>query len=504
MTGRRRLSGTIAKPGREALHSGREAYRPPSTPPGVRRIRPVLTRLEVDGFKNLLGFGASFGPFTCIAGENGVGKSNIFDAIQFLSLTADRSLLEAAQEVRSTREDSVGEPAHLFTSGTAAGAAMTLAVEMIVPQLVVDDFGTLVKPSTTLLRYELRLAYEAAASMARQGRLVVEAERLHHIKRGDAARHLHFPHAVKAFRGSVVTGERRGGPFISTDEADHRVTVHQDGGSRGRPKRALPTRASTTVVSTINSADDPTVLGVRREMQSWRRLALEPTALRGADHFLARKEMASDGSHLAASLHRIAEEEPGEDVYARVANRLSALAGLDVRSLRVDADETRQLLNILVTDGRGRELPARSLSEGTLRYLALCVLLEDPQVTGLLTMEEPENGIHPANLAEMVRLVRDLGVDAEREPGPDNPFRQVIVNTHSPGVVQLVGESDLLIARELSSMRGGHLVKALRVDGVKGTWRSQTPEGASATKADLLPYLAAPPDAQLSLFGTPS
>jgi len=116
----------------------------------------VLTRLEVDGFKNLVGFGASFGPFTCIAGENGVGKSNIFDAVEFLSLIADRSLLEAAQEVRSTREDSVGEPAHLFTTGGGASPRMRLAAEMILPQSVVDDFGTSVEPSTTFLRYECR------------------------------------------------------------------------------------------------------------------------------------------------------------------------------------------------------------------------------------------------------------------------------------------------------------------------------------------------------------
>ena len=53
----------------------------------------MLTRLEVDGFKNLLGLHVDLGPFTCIAGVNGAGKSNIFDAIQFLSLLSSRSLL---------------------------------------------------------------------------------------------------------------------------------------------------------------------------------------------------------------------------------------------------------------------------------------------------------------------------------------------------------------------------------------------------------------------------
>ena len=60
----------------------------------------MLTRLKVNGFKNLMNVDIRFGPFTCIAGANGVGKSNLFDAIRFLSALADdRPLIEAAQSV---------------------------------------------------------------------------------------------------------------------------------------------------------------------------------------------------------------------------------------------------------------------------------------------------------------------------------------------------------------------------------------------------------------------
>jgi predicted ATPase len=469
----------------------------------------MLTRLEVDGFKNLLGFDASFGPFTCIAGENGVGKSNVFDVIQFMSLIAELPLLEAAQQVRSTRSDGAGEPEHLFTSGLSTRPEMRLAAEMIVPTEVEDDFGTSVPPAITFLRYEVRLEYEAPTAAVRQGRLVVVHEELTHINRGDAAAHLRFDHSAKRFRAAVVTGERRGGAFISTEPSQDRITVHQDGGSRGRPKRQLPLRAPTTVVSTINSENDPTVLAAKREMQSWRRIALEPTALRAADRYVDSTRMDSNGQHLAAALHRIAHtpdvgsDAVPEDVYARVTNRLAGLAGLDIRSLRVDEDDIRQLFTIVIVDGQERELPARSLSEGTLRYLALCVLLEDPLATGLLTMEEPENGIHPANLDQMVDLVRDLAVDPQEAPGPDNPLRQVIVNTHSPAVVRLVGPEDLLLAKEVPIRVRGGTIKALRLHGMDGTWRMKGEKGEArrgATKADLVPYLSSPPGAQIPLF----
>ncbi|MBI4879354.1 MAG: AAA family ATPase [Planctomycetes bacterium] len=60
----------------------------------------MLTRLKVSGFKNLAGVEVRFGPFTCVAGENGAGKSNLFDAILFLGALAEKSLLEAVTTVR--------------------------------------------------------------------------------------------------------------------------------------------------------------------------------------------------------------------------------------------------------------------------------------------------------------------------------------------------------------------------------------------------------------------
>ncbi|OKH56373.1 hypothetical protein NIES2101_00925 [Calothrix sp. HK-06] len=48
----------------------------------------MLTWLKVSGFKNLVDVDVRFGGFTCVAGADGVGKSNLFDAIRFLSAIA--------------------------------------------------------------------------------------------------------------------------------------------------------------------------------------------------------------------------------------------------------------------------------------------------------------------------------------------------------------------------------------------------------------------------------
>jgi predicted ATPase len=214
--------------------------------------------------------------------------------------------------------------------------------------------------------------------------------------------------------------------------------------------------------------------------------------------------MGSDGSHLASALHHIAggasSKAESDAVYARVASSLDRLSGIRVDSIRIDEDDVRELLSLRLLEQGGIEMPARNLSEGTLRFLALCVMLEDIDAGGLICMEEPENGIHPANIGSMIDLVRRLAVDPGEAPGPDNPFRQVIVNTHSPAVVQLVGKDDLLFAtvRRQAQAAPGHPAFTLNLVPMKGSWRDNR-DSAVMTTADVLPYLTVPPGARLTI-----
>ena len=41
----------------------------------------MLVRLSIKHFKSIREAHIRFGPFTCFTGHNGVGKSNLFDAI---------------------------------------------------------------------------------------------------------------------------------------------------------------------------------------------------------------------------------------------------------------------------------------------------------------------------------------------------------------------------------------------------------------------------------------
>ncbi len=466
----------------------------------------MLTRLEVHGFKNLLDFELDLGPFNCIAGPNGVGKSNIFDVIQFLSLLADHSLMEAALSVRGSDPETSNLRELFWTDGSEHLDRFTIAAEMLVDADVEDDFRRAVKATSTYLRYEIGIGYEPPEQRGKLGRLVLLSEALGYVTEGEAARRLRFPHRAKDFRRQVVHNRRRSkSGFISTVEAKDgqtEILVAQDGGSSGQPQRAPAATAPKTIVATTNTSTTPTILAARREMQKWRVLALEPSAMRRTDRFHSEPFISPGGAHLPATLYRLAttgkngDDDP-ERVFARITSRLAAL--VPVLGIRIDVDEVRQLLTLEAIEKGGVPLPARSLSDGTLRFLTLCILAEDPDYQGVVCMEEPENGIHPEKMEAMVNLLRDLAVDPTRAPGPDNPMRQVILATHSPWFVQLQAKADLLAAME-TRIRGplGKPTSTLRCHPLSETWRARNGRGGIGL-GTILVYLTTPRGAQIRL-----
>jgi predicted ATPase len=94
-----------------------------------------------------------------------------------------------------------------------------------------------------------------------------------------------------------------------------------------------------------------------------------------------------------------------------------------IRRLALKAVSSQQkVLEVELVDGT--RVSADQLSEGLLYWLAFAAL---PYVspTQLLLIEEPENGLHPARIAEVIRVLREVV----------SRGTQVVMATHSPLVV---------------------------------------------------------------------
>lgn len=445
----------------------------------------MLTRLHINGFKNLKNVEVSFGPFTCIAGTNGVGKSNLFDAIMFLRDLTDYSLTEAAARVRDPMGRSSDLQAIFHQTALTPVQNMSFEADFVVPTNVTDDFGRKATPSTTFLRYKLTLKYVPKSSSTSE-RIEIVEEALKYIQKSHAKKLLGFPHGL-SFRESIIVG-RRTTDLISTEFEDEQsiINLHQDG-SQGRPFRVPAATSPKTILGGINTDSHPTVLAARREMQSWALLQLEPSALRQPDNFSAEAKVSANGAHLPATLLRL-------DAAAYVANQLADLIA-DVKSISVDQDEGRRLNTLVVTSRDGVSHPARALSDGTLRFLALSVMSADPEAGRLICLEEPENGIHPSRIPAMLNLLESIAVDASEAADPStNPLRQVIINTHSPSVVSSLSHDTLIITRPVRE-NGATVAEFCCLEG---TWRAKrdatlVESMRVISKSDLLDYLTDEP-----------
>ncbi len=264
------------------------------------------------------------------------------------------------------------------------------------------------------------------------------------------------------------------------------------------------------MLSTVNAQESPTAVLARQEMLNWRLLQLEPSALRAADGFDAPPQLAASGAHLPATLYRLSQEQQKRDradrsreandvtargsilgverALAEIANRLYELID-HVGQVRIDRDDKRELLTLLLTDKYGTELPAKALSDGTLRFLALASIEIDPTLTGLTCMEEPENGIHPERIGAMLRLLGDIAVDAEVPTGEDNPLRQVIINTHSPVVVSQVPDDTLAFAVPEQRVVEGSVIKGVSFRCLSDTWRAKNARMPMIAKGKAISFL---------------
>ena len=84
---------------------------------------------------------------------------------------------------------------------------------------------------------------------------------------------------------------------------------------------------------------------------------------------------------------------------------------------------------ILETQG-GHSIRAQQASDGAILFLGFLALANLPEPPSLLLIEEPENGIYPKRLGEVIQLLKQL---VNRTDG--KPFPQIILSTHSPYVL---------------------------------------------------------------------
>jgi predicted ATPase len=157
-----------------------------------------------------------------------------------------------------------------------------------------------------------------------------------------------------------------------------------------------------------------------------------PSAIGGA---YASQPLPSDGTGLASIIERLPYSRMGSlqrDFLEKVPT---------IKEVRADPIGSKtgekELRFELSTGGIVR---ANHVSDGVLLLLAFATIANDEYCPSVLMIEEPENGIHPKQLREVLRMLYSMTV---RKADPI----QIIVTTHSPYVLDFVPPKSVRVFR---------------------------------------------------------
>lgn len=235
----------------------------------------MITKIKIHGFKSLLYTELYFGPFTCIAGANAIGKSNFFDALSFLSKLADNTILHAAKSIRSEEQRHSDIKDIFFKNGNDHISSMKFEIDMLVPQKATDDLGQEAEASITSLRYILELKLNNQNTDGQP--IQILKEELKPITITGTKKGLYFPKS-KNWESSTIKGRRAKIPFISTD--GDKIKLHSDSKDKrgGRTTESIAHKMPRTLLSNV-TAESPTAFLARQEMRNWVMLQFEPSSL---------------------------------------------------------------------------------------------------------------------------------------------------------------------------------------------------------------------------------
>lgn len=392
----------------------------------------MITRIEIHGFKTFENFSLDLAPLTAVVGPNASGKSNLFDAIRFISQLSSNDIFTSMQSLR-------GIPEELFRkTSSSLFRSMSFAIEVVLPRFGEDSFGREYTIRAQRLRYELELQMvEDAVGLPRA--VVIRKEVCSPIaKKNDH---------VAWLEDTPLSYNAQATPFIRLSSNRKALEIKQDGPNRRGNPVTIPLRDNTrTALSTISTAEFPHLYALKSYLSTIRFLELNPSAARGANDRFEERVLRSDASNLATVLARLKEETEEKDNPEGVLSYISSDLSMLIPSVeRVVADNDilqRQFaFGLQLRDGN--YYSSRVISDGTLRLLALLTVLNDPDRRGTLCFEEPENGVHEGRMSLLVEILRSAtSIDCSEAYG----MFQVLLNTHSPAVMENLKDDEIVAA----------------------------------------------------------
>jgi predicted ATPase len=370
----------------------------------------MLKRFRVSNFKSLLNF--EFRPvgLNLLVGPNNSGKTNLCSALRFLGLTSSSYLENAAKTA-------LGETWNI-SNVYVSEKEKTIEFEV---EATLTDLGEPLE-----FEYLLRLVAERDSSSLRQSLKV--SEEVLKITGGK-------------FKRTPLLENRHGMSGILNEKA-FLAEIRDD-------MTPIDITQDATMLSRLFGFETHRRSNLfKRYLQSWSYYNLYPHALRRPEVVNERSFIEYDGSNLSKALFTLHNEKP------RLERKIIEM----VRSLEPKLDlftfasPDPESVFLFLEDQSGNRFSTQSISDGTLRYLAMSYLIlaqgnsgDAGQPAPLILIEEPENGLYVGHLKPLLEKI-----------DPSGQSGQFLFTSHSPYFIDLWD----------SNLEGLHLLKPGKLSSV--------------------------------------
>jgi predicted ATPase len=368
-----------------------------------------LRKVRLTAFKSFHEQTLRLSPLTVLIGRNSSGKSNALDGIEVLSRLAGGEDIRDALEGR--RRDA--DPVRGGVDGCAPHGEDRFALGCTVD----SDHGLIDLDVVVQVRPEVRIVSETLVGpVGRSRKVLLETQST-------------SPESLRSDVWVAVHNGRKG-PNPSELFRSSRLVTSQ-----------LPLRVGGTTAAeraTITAAEQ--VLTVLRGV-----FQLDPVPHLMRQYVPARdSNLRRTAENLSAAIGRLRNDDSA--AFGRLLELLRGLAEHEIDELAVTSSELGDVM-LALDEGTSGLTPAREMSDGMLRFLAICTAVltggggldidshDDSEVTRtlMLVIEELENGLHPSQASTVLRLVKQAS--AERTT-------QVLVTTHSPALLSALDGKD--------------------------------------------------------------
>lgn len=334
-----------------------------------------ITELRIEGLRTLENVRLKLDGLTVLIGENGSGKTSIVEACELLRRSAGQNFFTEFYGVHGG-----------FFSLLRQGASRL-------------RLGVRVEGAGDILEYEFAIT-EAGGSA------VVESEEL----TAWSGEHGTTP---------IIFRPRIGQKYIQ-GEVVGREELKIDSGHLALSAFGVkpPHSAITRIVQALEAIEvQPTFNVTARWVAREQRMT---TAIREPQLFERATRLARGGANLANAFAELKNSTSPRD-WEETMEYVRLGLGADVESVNTRAEPGGGNIGLyLKYQSLGREVPALSLSDGTLSYLALVALLRLKTPRSLLALDEPDLHFHPYLIARLASFCETMARN-----------HSVLLSTHS-------------------------------------------------------------------------